>query len=197
MCSCFLCGYTGWASAATRLTSNGRRRHWTRGPSFRSEAVLGAGGPTLPAPHTQPDIELSAAPSTAFHFGPGTDLTPRASTDVWRSCRTSTPRITRNDAILSCAIALLLPLIWARTDGHALQQCRDSILSGVLRPVGPDLHQPFVFVGDEAVRRLTTTCRFKAALMSGAYSARAMLARWRGNRDAAPEGCRSLQGEAA
>jgi ABC-type antimicrobial peptide transport system permease subunit len=41
-----------------------------------------------------------------------------------------------------------------------------SLLSEVLRPVGPDLHEPFVFAGDEAFGRLTATRRFNAALMS-------------------------------
>jgi len=40
------------------------------------------------------------------------------------------------------------------------------ILSDVLRPVGPDLDEPFVFAGEDAVRRLTATRRFNAALMS-------------------------------
>jgi ABC-type antimicrobial peptide transport system permease subunit len=41
-----------------------------------------------------------------------------------------------------------------------------SVLSEVLRPVAPDLDEPFVFAGDEAVRRLTAVRRFNAGLMS-------------------------------
>jgi putative ABC transport system permease protein len=40
------------------------------------------------------------------------------------------------------------------------------LLSELLGPVGPDLQEPFVFAGEEAVRRLTASRRFNAALMS-------------------------------
>jgi predicted permease len=40
------------------------------------------------------------------------------------------------------------------------------LLTHVLQPVGPDLKEPFVFAGDEAVRRLTATRRFNAWIMS-------------------------------
>jgi predicted permease len=40
------------------------------------------------------------------------------------------------------------------------------LVTEVLKPVGPLLREPFVFIADEAVRRITATRRFNAQLMS-------------------------------